>query len=387
MARTLVMTLAAIASLGAVHAVELDFNDLPLGPIDGAGVYKYWTVTRSSLDGGSYTTAMAVAPTSPGSSNRMLTATAQSVVSRVAGPGFDFPAPTAPGGVLELEFSLRTRLKFGTTLAMIGFGTDLDGDGRLAGGEMRLGVSYHMGQFGVTHRNPDRHNNSVPLGSPATPFDVNEWIRVRVLFDFQAAEGDGLARMETRNLTRSETQFQAAGSTGVSLGQLQFPTLNERLWNGIFIGLDQNSDIDDVSVRVVGGATGADVVNLSNRVYLAPGRSAFGGFVATGGERRKLLIRAIGPGLRAFGIEDPVEFPVVKLYRNGVEIRTLIGVRTPNEAQIIRAAVAETGAFTSEIPANIQEVVDLEAGAYTFTVSSANGSPGDVLIEIYSLLK
>ncbi|BET69531.1 hypothetical protein ASA1KI_44490 [Opitutales bacterium ASA1] len=365
-------------------AARLDFDSVPLGPIDGTGDLKYWVVTRPFWEGGSLTSSMLIRSESSGSANHVLGATERSLVTRASGPGFAFPAPTAPESVFELQFDLRVQLRYGDTFAWVGLGTDLNQDGIIAGeDEMRIGVSYYMGQFVLTSTSPDQHNVGRALGSPPGGFEENEWLRVRLVLEFEANDGDGIARLETMNLTRGETQFQPSTVGEVALEENRLPRLRERLWNGVFIGLDANSEVDDVELRSSGADGSAKVVNMSNRVFLAEGRVAIGGFVVTDGGSRRLLIRAIGNALEQFGIQERVSDPVVTLYNGGVEVRKILPPRTPNEGQELQAAYIETGAFPVLNGSDAEAIVVLSAGAYTYVVSSASGQSGEVLVETY----
>jgi hypothetical protein len=386
MKRMKILSLVALIAVctPVASAARLDFDSVPLGPIDGMGDLKYWVVTRSLWDGGSLTSSMLIRPESSGSSNHVLGATERSLVTRVAGPGFPFPAPTAPESVFELQFDLRVQLRYGDTFAWVGLGTDVNQDGIIAGeDEMRIGVSYYMGQFVLTSTSPDQHDVGRVLGSPPGEFEVNEWLRVRLVLDFEANDGDGTARLETMNLSRGETQFQPSTLGEVALEENRLPRLRERLWNGVFIGLDAHAEVDNVELRSAGADGSAKVVNLSNRVFLAEGRVAIGGFVVTDGGSRRLLIRAIGNALEQFGIQERVPDPVVTLYNGGVEVRKIVAPKTPNEGQELQAAYIETGAFPVLNGSDAEAIVVLPAGEYTYVVSSASGRSGEVLVETY----
>jgi hypothetical protein len=121
------------------------------------------------------------------------------------------------------------------------------------------------------------------------------------------------------------------------------------------------------------------IVNSATRAFVAPGRSVSGGFVIKDTEKR-LLVRAIGPGLRAFGVTDILERVELRLgfARNANWTSTM---------QLVADASHRAGAFPlAPENADAAVVVSLQPGAYTFQVSSPDpqGS-GEILVEVYEL--
>lgn len=129
------------------------------------------------------------------------------------------------------------------------------------------------------------------------------------------------------------------------------------------------------------------VVNLSTRGLVSP--TAFptliGGFIIEG-QARRVLIRAIGPGLTGFGITDALPDPYLTV-RKGATIMHYNDNwnERPDAAEIIQAAAA-VGAFP--LAANSRDavlLVELPPGGYTASVSAQGGGtqPGSAMIEIY----
>ncbi|HRE80699.1 MAG TPA: hypothetical protein PLN52_06605 [Opitutaceae bacterium] len=131
------------------------------------------------------------------------------------------------------------------------------------------------------------------------------------------------------------------------------------------------------------------VVNLSTRLHLSlPGETATAGVIVSEG-RRCVLIRAVGSGLRQFGVVDTLEDPRLTLYRGTAPVagNDQWSMNPDNAEKIIRAE-AVSGAFPlSPGASDAALVVILESGAYTVEVGAAAGSleAGTVLIEVYSL--
>ncbi|MBC7369232.1 MAG: hypothetical protein H7343_20895 [Undibacterium sp.] len=134
----------------------------------------------------------------------------------------------------------------------------------------------------------------------------------------------------------------------------------------------------------------AQLVNISERAQVGAGANVLiGGFVTTGSQPSKVLIRAVGPGLIPFGLTGALTQPVLSIYDSrGV----LIGVNTgwsaggSTEAVAINNAASSVGAFLLQPGSNdCALLVTLPPGAYTAQVSGANGSTGLALIEVYQV--
>jgi hypothetical protein len=137
------------------------------------------------------------------------------------------------------------------------------------------------------------------------------------------------------------------------------------------------------------------LVNLSLRGDLAAGagRSFVAGFVVAGGAgaSKKMIVRAIGPSLALFGVPAPLARPVLRIfdsrglpYENGYAYLPVVGGLTA-EADLADS-LARAGAFPT--PAGSADAVLLlpfPPGNYTAQVTSADGSAGTVLIEVYEV--
>lgn len=136
------------------------------------------------------------------------------------------------------------------------------------------------------------------------------------------------------------------------------------------------------------------LLNLSTRGIVGPAGNAAltTGFVVAGNSAgKRLIIRAIGPSLALFGVENPLRQPVLRIYdsngriyENGFVYPAVVGGLT-YEIDLAQS-LAKTGAFP--IPAGNRDVVEMkpfEPGAYTATVTSGDGSSGTVLLEIFEV--
>lgn len=103
-----------------------------------------------------------------------------------------------------------------------------------------------------------------------------------------------------------------------------------------------------------------------------------GGFIIRGATPKHVLIRAIGPSLSQFGVQDALPDPFLTLYASGPA--PLLSNNNWKDTQ--EAAIRATG-----IPPNdpLESAIDttLPPGSYTAIVSGNNGSTGVGLVEVY----
>ncbi len=144
------------------------------------------------------------------------------------------------------------------------------------------------------------------------------------------------------------------------------------------------AEIYDVDT-LVGSAS--QLVNLSTLGFVGSGDNALtAGFAISGNAPKRLLIRAIGPGLAPFGVANALPDPQLGLVPLGGSEPIATNDDWPDLVNV-RAAFSAAGAFT--LPAGSKDaalVITLEPGAYTVVVSGVNGSAtGNALVEIYDL--
>jgi hypothetical protein len=122
-------------------------------------------------------------------------------------------------------------------------------------------------------------------------------------------------------------------------------------------------------------------VNLSTRLHVLTGdQVGIGGFIITGSAVKHVIVRAIGPDLRRFGIPNPLEDPVLELH-GPAGFTTVINNnwRDTQETQIKATGLAPTNDFESAIDAS------LAPGSYTGIIRGNNEGTGIGLIEVYDL--
>lgn len=129
---------------------------------------------------------------------------------------------------------------------------------------------------------------------------------------------------------------------------------------------------------------------LSTRGLVRKGNPMIMGFVLKGEGSRRFLLRAIGPGLAALGVEKPLaatQFSVQKTSGGGsfVPVSAEAGWDRGPKADELSEVMISTGAFA--LPKGSRDaatVVSLDAGAYTAAITEGSASDGVALFEIYS---
>jgi uncharacterized protein (DUF1800 family) len=125
------------------------------------------------------------------------------------------------------------------------------------------------------------------------------------------------------------------------------------------------------------------LANLSSRAQVGTGANIMvTGFVIGEGGPKKVLLRAIGPGLDRFSVAGTLTRPVLSLYdRNGALLTT-------NSAWSANDATTMTGVGAFPLVASSRDaaiVTTLSPGLYTAQVSSADGGSGVALLEAYDV--
>ncbi len=131
--------------------------------------------------------------------------------------------------------------------------------------------------------------------------------------------------------------------------------------------------------------TSARLINASARAFVGTGADLLiPGFVIAGEGTVKMLVRAVGPGLAAFGVPGTLADPQITLYAGSTAIAANDDWGDASNAADIAATSARVGAFA--LPSASKDavlLVALPAGAYTAIVSGAGATTGTVIVELY----
>ncbi len=125
--------------------------------------------------------------------------------------------------------------------------------------------------------------------------------------------------------------------------------------------------------------TATRLLNISSRGRVGTGDDVLiGGFINRGGGR--VVLRAIGPSLSAFGVASPLPDPVLTLVDTfGRVLMTNDDWRSTQEADITATGLAPSNNLESTI------LITLPPGSYTGIVSGKGPATGLALVEIYQL--
>ncbi|MGE5213547.1 MAG: sialidase family protein [Nitrospirota bacterium] len=151
-----------------------------------------------------------------------------------------------------------------------------------------------------------------------------------------------------------------------------------------------NGEEDIYYVRPSAALAPASLGNISTRSFVQTGEHVMiGGFIVQGTGRKRVIIRAIGPELTQFGINDALANPRLELHNGaGALIATnddwqttiIGGIINANQVSAIQSSGrAPTAASESAI------VADLLPGNYTAIVRGVNNTTGVALVEVYDL--
>lgn len=128
--------------------------------------------------------------------------------------------------------------------------------------------------------------------------------------------------------------------------------------------------------------------NISTRVQVTGNDEVIGGFIVTGAEPKKVIVRAIGPSLTNLGVSGALPDPNLELYSESGSIGRNDDWRTTQIGGAItddqRTAIEATGVAPSE---DVESAIlaTLPPGSYTAIVRGFGGTTGVTLVEVYDL--
>ncbi len=148
------------------------------------------------------------------------------------------------------------------------------------------------------------------------------------------------------------------------------------------VGLVEVYDADETAVT---SAT-PRLVGISIRAGVAGGESLLiAGIVITGNAPKRILIRATGPALTAFGVPNALSDPLLRLYQGTTVLQENDNwSASATEAALISAAGNNAGAFP--LVSGTKDaalLVTLMPGNYTAQVSGVGNAVGAALVEVY----
>lgn len=126
-----------------------------------------------------------------------------------------------------------------------------------------------------------------------------------------------------------------------------------------------------------------NITNLSTRGRASATDKLIGGFVVDE-QHRRVLVRAVGPGLAPHGVTEPMLDPYLTIYQGNTPIYFNGDWHTRPDAGEIAQAGASVGAFPlGQGSKDAALLVELAPGTYTVHVEPETGGAGTALLEIY----
>jgi hypothetical protein len=133
--------------------------------------------------------------------------------------------------------------------------------------------------------------------------------------------------------------------------------------------------------------TPAGLINLSTRGTVGAGNDVLiVGFVVTGNQSKKMLVRGVGPALTGFGVSGALATPRLRLYRGDQLVQENSGWSFGSGGGLIAAAATQVGAFP--LPEGSKDtalLLNLAPGSYTAQISGLNATTGVALVEVYEV--
>ncbi|WP_414662729.1 reprolysin-like metallopeptidase [Horticoccus sp. 23ND18S-11] len=148
-------------------------------------------------------------------------------------------------------------------------------------------------------------------------------------------------------------------------------------------------------LQTLAAADAGSLINVATRARVGTGNEVLiGGFVVQGTRPARMLIRAAGPALAAFGVTDALADPQLRIFAEGRVAAendhwgTPLGTGDPASAAEIAAAAAQARAFPFAAgSADAAVLVTLPPGAYSAVVEGARGTTGSGLVEAYEIAR
>jgi len=168
-----------------------------------------------------------------------------------------------------------------------------------------------------------------------------------------------------------------------------FQTLPPRSYTAIVSEPGNNGGVTLVEAYDADANPGAPanprLVNVSTRGEVGAGDNALiAGFVLSGTQPRRVLIRAAGPSLQGLGVTGVLADPVLTLFRGSTEIAKNDDWEISRSGAAVAATAQKVGAFAlTAASLDAALLITLAPGTYTAVVTSADGGTGIALIEVY----
>lgn len=135
---------------------------------------------------------------------------------------------------------------------------------------------------------------------------------------------------------------------------------------------------DSGSSTIVSSSTG-NLLNIATRLRVQTGENVLiGGYIITGNDPKKVIIRGIGPSLSSF-FSDALADPTLELFQGNTLLQSNDDWKTDQQAEIAATGIPPSHDLEPAI------VRTLAPGAYTAIVRGSNNGTGIGVVEAYDL--
>ena len=180
--------------------------------------------------------------------------------------------------------------------------------------------------------------------------------------------------------------FIVSGQTPVSVQLIGVDAADQTIFRYQYAGLPQClAAFNAIPIHLENTkfpTVGPQALNLSTRGLVSGGDNVLiGGFIVSGTEPKRMVLRALGPSLSGFGLSDVLKNPVLSVYDSSGTLVT----SNDNWQSDVNHFVVESNGLA---PAYLEESAiarTLAPGAYTVIVTGKDATPGIGLVELYDL--
>ena len=274
-----------------------------------------------------------------------------------------------------LTVDARSRLINLATRAQVGRGGDILIAGFVIGGAeprkvLVRGVGEQLGEFGVSGYlyDPVLKLLDAKGGTVATNDD---WFRIGET---------GL--IELAAATREAGAFALRDDVHDAA---LIATLAPGSYTAQVTGFNNTTGVGLVEIYELGKPAQNRLINLSSRAFVGTGSNILiPGLVLGGQAPRRLLLRAVGPGLADLGVIGVLTDPVMKVLRGEETVAQNDNWGDQPGAAMLAPAMAAVGAFPLRSGSrDAALLLDLPPGSYTVQVAGAGDAKGVALVEVY----
>lgn len=233
------------------------------------------------------------------------------------------------------------------------------------------------------------------IGDQLSEFGVSGVLRDPVvkLYDSKGelkASNDDWFRTTDENKAELQAAAKAVGAfeqRGDARDGALLATLQPGSYTVQVAGLARTTVVGLVEIYELGKPGRNRLVNLSSRAVVGTDTNILiPGLVLRGQAPRRLLIRAIGPGLGDFGVSGTLADPVMAVFRGTEVVARNDNWSDQSDAAKIAQTAAAVGGFALKPGSrDAALLLDLPPGSYTVQVSGAGNTTGVALVEVYEV--